>query len=74
LNRAATRVLLEPGGNRHSPSRLLLSSRGQVLELARCLTDEERERLAVRMRELIHPGWRRMPAGSPETAPAEIEP
>ncbi|MDR3418422.1 MAG: DUF2244 domain-containing protein [Nevskia sp.] len=72
LSRSATRVLLERGPNRHSPTRLLLSCQGQLLELARCLTDEERARLAARMRELIHPGWRQAPAGSPESAPADI--
>jgi len=70
LTRSSTRVLLESGPYRNSPNRLLLSSQGQSLELGRCLTDEEREQLAVRMRELIHPGWRRKPAGSPESAPA----
>jgi len=47
----------------------LLSSLGQQLELGRCLTGEEREHLAARMRELIHPGWRRKPDGNPESAP-----
>ncbi len=70
FTRSGTRVLLESGPYRNSPTRLLLSSQGQQLELGRCLTDEERERLAARMRELIHPGWRRKPGGSPESAPA----
>ncbi|WP_051749174.1 DUF2244 domain-containing protein [Nevskia soli] len=70
FTRSSTRVLLETGPYRNSPSRLLLSSLGQSLELGRCLTDEERERLAARMRELIHPGWRRKPDGrNPESAP-----
>jgi uncharacterized membrane protein len=70
LQRAATRVLLEPGPYRTSPTQLRLSCQGQVLELGRCLTDEERQRLARRLRELIHPGWRRAPDGKPETDPA----
>jgi uncharacterized membrane protein len=70
LARSSARVLLESGPYRNSPTRLLLSSQGQSLELGRCLTDEERDRLALRMRELIHPGWRRKPAGTPESAPA----
>jgi uncharacterized membrane protein len=70
LTRTSTRVLLERGPYRNSPNRLLLSCRGQTLELGRCLTDEERIRLAARMRELIHPGWHRRLEGSPESAPA----
>jgi len=61
LSRSSTRVLLEAGPYRNSPSRLLLSCRGQTVELGRCLTDAERERIALRMRELIHPGWRATP-------------
>lgn len=68
FTRLSTRVLLESGPYRNSPTRLLLSSQGQQLELGRCLTDEERQRLAARMRELIHPGWRR-PDRDPESAP-----
>ena len=69
LPRSSTRVLLESGPYRNSPTRLLLSSPGQQLELGRCLTDEERNHLAVRMRELIHPGWRRQADGKTESAP-----
>lgn len=72
LARGATRVLLESGPYRNSPTRLVLSCQGQQLELGRCLTDAERLRLAGRMRELIHPGWRRAPAGSTESAPSKI--
>lgn len=71
LQRGATRVLLEPGPYRNSPTELLLSCRGQWLQLGRCLTDGERERLAARMRELIHPGWRQAPDGSPGNTPAK---
>jgi uncharacterized membrane protein len=74
LPRNALRVLLEHGPYRNSPTRLLLSWSGQQLELGRCLTDGERERVAQRMRELVHPGfgpgWRRAPAGGSENTPA----
>ena len=60
--RSSTRVLIEQGPHRHDPTRLVLSNAGRQLELARCLTDEERERLASRLRELIHPAWRRTPS------------
>ena len=70
LLRNSTRVLLEGGPNRNSPNRLLLSCLGQTLQLGACLTDEERERLAERMRELIHPGWRRTPDRKPDSSPA----
>jgi uncharacterized membrane protein len=64
--RSATRVQLEPGSTRHEPIRLLLSNGGRWLELGRCLTDEERERLARRLRRLIHPGFLpRAQAGEP---------
>lgn len=56
--RSSTRVLLERGPNRNDPTRLVLSNAGRTVVLARCLTDEERARLARRLRELIHPGWR----------------
>ena len=72
LTRSGTRVLLERGPYRNSPTRLLLSCQGQQLELGRCLTDAERQRLARRMRELIHPGWRRAPDGGAESAPWKI--
>jgi uncharacterized membrane protein len=72
LVRGATRVLLESGPYRNSPTRLVLSCQGQQLELGRCLTDEERLRLAGRLRELIHPGWRQTPAARTESAPSKI--
>lgn len=68
FRRSLTRVMIERGPHRSSPTRLLLSCGGQQLELGRCLTDEERERLAARMRELIHPGWRTAPATSARLA------
>ncbi|WP_293394028.1 DUF2244 domain-containing protein [Nevskia sp.] len=60
--RSMTRVQLEMGPHRNDPSRLKLVNGSQSLELGRCLTDGERERLATRLRELILAGWR---AGSP---------
>jgi uncharacterized membrane protein len=59
FKRSATRVLIERGPHATSPTRLLLSCGAQRLELGRCLTDDEREQLGARMRELIHPGWPR---------------
>lgn len=55
--RSPTRVWLESGPHRNSPTRLILSNAGRRLELARCLTDEDRGRLAKRLKQLIHPGW-----------------
>lgn len=63
--RSATRVLLEMGPHRNDPSRLKLVNGSRSLELGRCLTDEERDRLAARLRELILAGWR---AGPPVAA------
>jgi uncharacterized membrane protein len=57
LQRGPTRVLLEPGGNRNAPSRLLLSSGGQTVRIGTCLTDDERRQLATRIRQLLTPAW-----------------
>ena len=57
--RSSTRVLIEHGPHRNDPTRLVLTNRGRHLELGRCLIDDDRERLALRLRELIHPGWGR---------------
>lgn len=57
LQRAQTRVFLEPGPYRNSPTSLILSCCGQRVEIARCVTDEERLALCQRIRQLIHPGW-----------------
>jgi uncharacterized membrane protein len=72
--RSSTRVMLEKGLYRNDPTRLLLSNSGRRLELARCLTDEERARLAKRLRELIHPGWRgtALPESGTESADFNI--
>lgn len=55
--RSSTRVWLERGSHRNDPTRLVLNNAGRRLVLARCLTDEERGRLAGRLKKLIHPGW-----------------
>lgn len=56
--RSSTRVFVERGVHRNDPTRLVLSNAGRQLSLAKCLTDDERTRLAKRLKELIHPGWR----------------
>lgn len=57
LARPLTRVLLEAGAHRHEPTRLFLSCGGQRVRIGACLTDEERGRLAVRMKQLLTPAW-----------------
>lgn len=72
LQRGPTRVLVEPGPHRTSPTRLVLACGGQRVEVGHCLTDAERERLAWRLRQLIHPGWRDAPTQKPEAVPTEF--
>jgi len=67
LPRAWTRVVLMPGPRRLAPNRLLLAYAAQRVELARCLTDEEREQLAGRMA-------RSLPMPRPTLAGAEMAP
>lgn len=69
LPRAWTQVRLEAGAHRHAPTGLMLCSSGQRVQLARCLTDEERERLYRRLQELLSPAWRNLP-GVPAATPA----
>lgn len=64
LSRGLTRVLIEPGAHRHEPTRLVLSCAGQRVRIAACLTDEERVRLAARVKQLLTPAWCRAPAGA----------
>lgn len=64
--RSSTRVLLDVGPHRNDPNRLRLVNGSRSLELGRCLTDEERERLAARLRELILAGWRAGPRQAAE--------
>ncbi|WP_020650587.1 DUF2244 domain-containing protein [Solimonas variicoloris] len=61
LSRHWTRAELESGATRHAPMRLWLRSGGQQVEIGRCLTDEERERLQRRLQELLTPAWRSRP-------------
>lgn len=65
--RSATRVWLESGHNRHAPNRLILSAAGQRISLGRCLTDQERERLNWRIKQLLTPDWCGKPAMQPES-------
>lgn len=54
LPRAWTRVWIERNAEvRHAPTRLLLGSSGQRVPIGACLTDEEREMLAVRFGKLL---------------------
>ena len=46
-------VVLEPAKHRNHPSRLLLRSHGKDREVGRCLTDEERAKLARDLRHAI---------------------
>jgi uncharacterized membrane protein len=55
--RPFTRVLLEPGPHRNSPTRVVLACSGQRLSVGRCLTDAEREALHGRLKELLPPAW-----------------
>jgi uncharacterized membrane protein len=71
LHRGWTRVSLETGPYRNSPTRLLLSCFGQRVEIARCLTDEERERLASRLRVLTGAAWRSVSPTAFAAGPAQ---
>lgn len=54
LPRVWTRTWIERDAERrHAPTRLLLGSSGQRVVVGRCLTDEEREALAVRFGQLL---------------------
>lgn len=57
-SRSSTRVQLEPGIHRNAPTTLSLVNGSRRLTLGRCLTDEGREAIAQRLRELILAGWR----------------
>lgn len=64
LSRSWTRAMIENGMHRHDPTRLLLTCSGQKLEIGRCLTDQEREHLCQRIKELLNPAWRALPGGA----------
>lgn len=72
LQRAWTRVRLEPGRHPHAPTELSVCSGGRQVVIGRCLTDEERERLFGRLRELLSPAWRRMPGAQAEQPAPEL--
>jgi len=57
LNRDWMRVSLFSGPYLTSPTRLLLSSLGRSIEIGGCLTDEEREQLAIRLQCLTGAAW-----------------
>lgn len=56
--RSSTRILLEQGIHRNDPTTLSLNNGSRRMVLGRCLTDEDREQLAARLRVLILAGWR----------------
>lgn len=64
--RASTRVWLELGPLPSSPTQLVLACGPQRMVIGSCLTDTEREALARRLKELIHPAW--VGAGMPQGA------
>lgn len=53
LPRYWTRAVLEAGESAHAPTRLALVYAGQRISVGRCLTDEEREHLHRRLRDLL---------------------
>lgn len=58
FRRAWLQVRLQAGVDRNRPTRLLITSSGRGCELGRCLTDEEREEVAERLRRWVRPGRR----------------
>lgn len=70
LSRYWTRAVLEPGLNGYAPTRLMLRSGAQYVEIANCLTDEEREQLQRRLQELLSPAWRTAPV-APAVGPEQ---
>lgn len=67
-----TRVELVAGESRNRPNQLRLRHAGQSVQLARCLTDEERERLCRRLKELLPPVWNPTSVGEPERSPERV--
>lgn len=59
--RLLTQVQLRTDAGRNSPSRLLVTRHGSGCELGRCLTDEERAEVAVRIKKWVR---------APELGPA----
>lgn len=48
-----TKAVLEAGESAHAPTRLVLVYAGQRIRIGRCLTDEEREQLHQRLKDLL---------------------
>lgn len=64
--RAWTRVWLEKDASRrHAPTRLVFGNSAQRVVVAGCLTDEEREALFLRFKNLLHPARRTQHAATP---------
>ncbi len=61
FKRGWARVRLEKGRYLTSPTRLLIGASGRSCEIGACLTDEEREQLALRLRVLIGGGASKSP-------------
>lgn len=70
--RSSTRVLCELPNHRNAPIHLQLVNAGCAIELAACLTDEDKLKLATRLRELIHPGWISAPLISSRVVSADF--
>ena len=64
--RSSTRVWLELGPHPSSPTQLVLACGPQRMVIGNCLSDAEREALARRLKQLVHPAW--VGAGMPEGA------
>lgn len=64
--RSSTRVWLELGPHPSSPTQLVLACGPQRMVIGNCLTDAEREALARRLKQLVHPAW--IGAGMPGEA------
>lgn len=72
LRRDWVRVSLEHGPYRNSPTRLWLSCSGQRVELARCVAEDERERLATRIGGLTGAAWRAAAGADQATAADDV--
>lgn len=69
--RSFTRVQLVAGTNRNSHNRLYLTSSGQRIAIGRCLTDDEREALHLRIKGLLPPVWSARLAERSDEGPAQ---
>jgi len=55
FHRLWSQVLLESAGKSPMPARLVLRSGSRAVELGRCLTDDERRDVAMKLRKVIGP-------------------